>query len=305
MPSVPARWAAAVAGRSGANGSPVNPCRGPRSLASLTRREASARLISVASAIAWDSVPPSSSGVAWRARELITGCSMDGSWRRTFSQRSSSTSCCWTLIASTGNARARAKTESRSSNTATASSSPPELMSPKLATPTDKKRSEIAIDAHSRKRFRESPVRMIAIDAHSAVASEIWPLSGPPRGGVTTRTLACVIRGPRPLFTAAARQEHKRNGQRRNGGRDTRCGYGPRRQLHRHRRQPATRVRTARRTRGLLHLTYLQPEIQGQPPGLRLPPNTGVCPPFGPDVSVNYSVSSSSPSRSVNRKFSE
>jgi hypothetical protein len=45
-------------------------------------------VISVATAIACANLPPNSSAVAWRARQLIIGCSAAGSRRRTFSQRS-------------------------------------------------------------------------------------------------------------------------------------------------------------------------------------------------------------------------
>ncbi|GAB4601280.1 hypothetical protein MOKP58_43780 [Mycobacterium avium subsp. hominissuis] len=86
-PNDPARCAAAVAASTGAIGSPVSPTRGPRSAAVCTRRAASARLISVASAIACESRPPNSAGVASRASALMSGCSIAGSRRRSLSQR--------------------------------------------------------------------------------------------------------------------------------------------------------------------------------------------------------------------------
>ncbi|VBA34570.1 hypothetical protein LAUMK35_05766 [Mycobacterium pseudokansasii] len=71
-PNFPSRWAAAAPASTGAIGSPVSPRRGPRSAAALMRRLASVRLISAQSAIACDSLPPSSSVLAWRARLLIS-----------------------------------------------------------------------------------------------------------------------------------------------------------------------------------------------------------------------------------------
>ena len=74
----PLRCAAAVAGSTGANGSPFNARRSPRSSASCTRREASAREIRNRSANAGASLPPSSLGLACSASWLIRACSMAG-----------------------------------------------------------------------------------------------------------------------------------------------------------------------------------------------------------------------------------
>ena len=76
-PSVPSRWAAAVAASAGGNGSPVRPWRAPRSRASLMRRAASARLISVDSAIAWAQCAAEFLRGAWRGKlidQRVLGC---------------------------------------------------------------------------------------------------------------------------------------------------------------------------------------------------------------------------------------
>ncbi|VAZ99164.1 hypothetical protein LAUMK35_04231 [Mycobacterium pseudokansasii] len=78
-PMRPSRCAAAVALSCGANGSPVNARRSPSSVASATRRLASARVIRNRVANAEGNLPPSSSSLDCSAIWLISECSMLGS----------------------------------------------------------------------------------------------------------------------------------------------------------------------------------------------------------------------------------
>ncbi len=77
-PSSPLRCAAAVAGSTGSSGSPFNARRSPRSVASCTRWEASARVIRSRSASTAGSLPPNTAG-STRASSLISPCSTAGS----------------------------------------------------------------------------------------------------------------------------------------------------------------------------------------------------------------------------------
>ena len=118
----PPRWAVAVADNCGANGSPVNARRSPRSSASAIRRPASALVIRSLLANAQRSVPPNSSSPACASSWLINPCPGARRRRVARSRRSNARNRSGVVSTSKVNSHKRSRAASCTSKTSTISS---------------------------------------------------------------------------------------------------------------------------------------------------------------------------------------